>query len=181
MGPAWYRRRQPLIGGTAPILELMDGRRKSGLGSVFWAIGLCAMVVLGGASAYFAYSTRLNGGAPYSGFEVTLTRSTTHIVLPKGDSLVVIPMGIDSSSSTGFQPSNLKVALGVNNTILFVNEDSTEHIVQPIVWPAGSPGWDLWLVQGANATVTLNATGTYIYNFELTQSPTNGTITVVSA
>lgn len=145
-----------------------------------WALGICGVLVLGAASVYYAYSTRLNGGAAYSGFSFSLTESTSHISVPKGDVLVVIPTGIDSNPAVGFEPANVKVVLGVNNTVFFDNQDSTEHIIQSYSWPNGTSGFDLWLTAGQTGTIEFNATGTYVYNFELTEAANNGTVTVVA-
>ncbi len=158
----------------------MRPRRRTAVATLIWALGFCALLALGATSVYYAYSTRLNGGAANSGFQLTLTTSNSHIAVPKGDVLVVIPPGIDSTATLGFEPSNVKVVLGVNNTILFANEDSTEHIVQSYSWPNGSEGFDVWLLGGQTGTVKLNVTGTYVYNFELTEAANNGTVTVVA-
>jgi hypothetical protein len=155
-------------------------RARRGLITVFWALGLIALLAVGGYSAYFAFSTRLNGGSSFTGFQVTLTRPPVHVSVPKGDVLVVIPDGIQNNPASGFQPPNVKVELGVNNTILFANEDNNIHIVQSFAWPAGIIGFDVWLTPGATGTLRMNVTGTYVYNFELVKAAHNGTITVVS-
>ncbi len=150
------------------------------MGAILGGLILVAMLAVGGASAYYAYSTLGDGGAPHSGFELTLTRSTPQISVPKGDVLVVIPLGITSNAGVTFQPQNVKLVLGVNSTILFDNQDTTEHIIESAQWPAGTPGFDLWLVQGHTGTIKFNSTGYYAMNFLLVAAGQNFTATVVS-
>jgi hypothetical protein len=136
---------------------------------------------------YYAFSMRTAGGLSYTGFTLTLTSSTTsQISVPSGDVVVVIPYGVSANSTLSFAPLNLKLVLGVNSTILFENQDTTEHIIESTVWPTGPNSFDVSLIQGKAATVQLNASGLYVYNFEPgapgtpTPARENGTITVVS-
>jgi len=144
------------------------------------SLALVALVAAGGVSVYYAFATRADGGLSYTGFTVTLTRSTSTFAVPKGDVLVTIPYGVNTNSHLSFEPLNLRLVLGVNSTIYFYNEDTTEHIIESLQWPGGSTGFDVFLIQGKTATLQLNTTGVYLYNFELTPAGENGTITVVS-
>jgi hypothetical protein len=159
----------------------LRNRPRGGMGAVFGSLAMVALLAVTGASVYFAYSTLGNGGAPHTGFEVALTTSTTHVDVPKGDVLVVIPPGITASSKVTFQPQNVKLVLGVNSTVFFDNQDTTEHIIESTQWPAGTPGFTLWLVQGQTGTIKFNSTGYYAMNFELVAASQNFTATVVSA
>ncbi len=152
-----------------------------GVGAVLGSLILIALLAVSSASAYYAFSTREDGGAPHSGFEVTLTRGTPHLNVPKGDVLVVIPLGITSNTGVTFQPQNVKLVLGVNSTILFENQDTTEHVIESVQWPAGTPGFDLWLIQGQTGTVKFNSTGYYVMNFLLVAAGQNFTATVVTS
>jgi hypothetical protein len=145
------------------------------------ALALIALVVTGGVSVYWAFATRTDGGTSYIGFTLTLTKTTSQIPVPKGDVLVIIPPGVNTNSTLSFEPLNLKLVLGVNSTILFYNQDTTEHIIESLQWPNGTIGFDIFLIQGRMATLQLNSTGFYKYNFELTPAGENGTATVVAA
>jgi hypothetical protein len=157
----------------------MRRRSHRGITPVMSALGLVALIALGSYSAYYAFETRTNGGASYSGFTVTLTTSNTNLKLPKGEVLVVIPQGINNNTQLTFQPANLFLVLGVNSTVFFYNQDSTEHVIQSVQWPLQGQPFDLWLPQGQNGTVHLYAAGTYVYNFEQNPVGENGTITVL--
>lgn len=158
---------------------MRDTSSRRGMTTTLTALALIALMVAASYSAYFAYETRVQGGISYSGYSVTLTKSTVHLDVPKGAVLVVIPQGIGSNSKLTFEPQYLFLVIGVNNTILFDNQDTTEHIIQSVQWPAGGQPIDVWLVQGETSLVKLNTTGTYVYNFELNPIPENATITVV--
>jgi plastocyanin len=151
-----------------------------GVSTVVAAVAMIAILVTGGVSAYYAFALRTNGGAPHSGFSVSLTTSNTQTSVPTGDVLVVIPPGVNANSKLSFEPLNLKLVLGVNSTILFYNEDTVEHIVESIQWPSNTSGFDFFLIQGKTATLQLNATGFYEYNFEIDPAGYNGTATVVA-
>jgi hypothetical protein len=150
------------------------------------SLALVALIATGGFSMYYAFSTRTAGGLSYTGFTLTLTSTPSQTSVSSGDPIVVIPYGINTNSTLSFTPLNLNVVLGVNSTIIFENQDTTEHILESTAWPSGPNSFDISLIQGKTATVQLNATGLYVYNFEPgapgTPSPTreNGTITVAS-
>lgn len=151
------------------------------MGTTTAGLGIIAMLVLGGSFAYYAYSQKDAGGSPSSDFSYTLTHSTTTVQVPKGDVLVVIPRGANENSSLMFKPVSIKVELGVNSTILFYDNDTYEHIIQSIEWPAGPNTFQLYVLPGKSVPIQLNATGLYAYNFELgAPLHDNGTITVVS-
>ncbi len=42
---------------------------------------------------------------------------------------VVIPQGIGTNTKLNYQPANITVVLGVNNTVVWVNQDSVKHTV----------------------------------------------------
>lgn len=142
---------------------------------------LVAMIAVSGAFFYYSYSQKDDGGNPGSGFTYTLTHSTTSIHVPKGDVLVVIPLGANENSNLSFKPENLNLELGVNSTILFYDNDTYEHIIQSVQWPSGVLGFQVYVLPHETASLELNATGFYAYNFEIgAPLDDNGTFTVVS-
>ena len=157
----------------------LERKSRRGISTTLATIGLIAMIAAASYSAYFAYQTRGQGGAPFSGFSATISQSNSSLTVQKGEVLVIIPNGANANPKLTFQPQNIYVVLGVNSTILFQNQDTREHIIQSIQWPAGGQPFDLWLIQGKSGTVQLNTTGIYVYNFELNPSDYNATITVV--
>lgn len=144
-----------------------------------WILALVSTLIVASAAGYYAFSERYNGGNPGSLFTYTLTHSTTQVVVPKGDTLIVIPLGMNNNPNETFKPLDVKVKLGVDSTIFFYNNDTYEHIIESIEWPSGSSPFDIWLLPGKSGTVQLNVTGTYEYNSELNPAALNGTITVV--
>jgi len=150
------------------------------MGTAVAAILLIVLLVTGGYSVYYAFSQRNASGVANSGFSLTLTTSTSRLDIPPGAVLVVIPAGVNSDPQLSFEPRDITLVLGVNSSIFFYNEDTKEHIVQSLVWPTNSSGFNIWLIQGQTATLKLNVTGLYQYNFELQPAARNGTIVVLA-
>jgi hypothetical protein len=144
-------------------------------------LAAAALMLTAGVSGYYAFVTRTDGGVSYSGFNLTLTTNGPSVSVPKGDVLIVIPKGILTNPALSFEPLNLRVEIGVNNTLLFYNEDTYVYMVESLQWPAGSPGFGLSIGPDKTGTVELNATGTYVYNFEQNPTGYNGTVTVFAA
>jgi len=137
-------------------------------------------ILVAGVAGYCAFLQKDSGGTPGSQFTYTLTHTTTSINVPKGSVLVVIPLGANENSNLTFKPLNLKVESGVNNTLLFYDNDTYEHIVETTEWPSGGSPFQVFVLPHKTSSVTLNGTGLYQYNFEIgTPLKENGTVTVV--
>lgn len=114
------------------------------------------------------------------------TSSSSTFVLPSGASEVVIPLGIQSPDAQArnitFDPYNLTVQVGVNNTIYFVNEDlnySLGHVIESTSWPTNGQVFAFPILPGQVYNITLTTPGTYTYNCEWHPVWMTGTITVL--
>ncbi len=68
-------------------------------------------------------------------------------------------------SSLGFSPDNATVIIGVNNTVTWINNDTTEHTVRGMGGPAGAPlPNSSYIPAGQNYTFTFTVPGTYLYH-----------------
>jgi plastocyanin len=106
---------------------------------------------------------------------VTITAVPTHAqTIPY--TIVYIPAGASIDNSVAnFNPQNITVMIGVNNTVVWKNEDTHN---QAILGPSGLFNSGN-ITQGHSWNYTFSSTGTYPYtdpNYEWL----NGTITVVS-
>jgi plastocyanin len=73
---------------------------------------------------------------------------------------VVIPKGASENASLGFEPSNITVVIGVNNTVVWKNEDSDWHTAH-----SDGPEFNSGLIQpGGSFTHTFQRAGTYPYH-----------------
>jgi plastocyanin len=98
-----------------------------------------------------------------------------------GKSTISIASGTGSNQSLNFNPSTITVVVGKNNTIIFVNSDSTVHTVTFTSAPVAlSSIGTSNLAAGASYTVTLSTPGTYQYHCTIHLWMT-GTIVVKSA
>ena len=101
------------------------------------------------------------------------------IVLASGSAAggvtVDIPAGTGSNDALNYAPSSLKVVLGVNSTVTFVNQDTTTHTVT-----ADDGAFDSGnIAPGSSWSHTFNATGTFAFHC-IYHSWMKGTITVLS-
>lgn len=93
-----------------------------------------------------------------------------------GGLTVLIKPGTGADTTLNYSPSTLKLVIGVNNTVTFVNQDSTKHTVT-----ADSGGFDSGdMAPGGSWTHTFAVAGTYSFHC-IYHSYMKGTITVVSA
>jgi plastocyanin len=77
---------------------------------------------------------------------------------------VILPKGISTVQSLDFQPANITVVIGVNNTVTWTNTDSAPHTVTATSVPSGAAKFDSGnLNAGATFTYTFTVPGTYRY------------------
>jgi plastocyanin len=88
---------------------------------------------------------------------------------------VTIPAGAGSDTSLGFTPKSVTLVAGVNNTVTFVNQDSTKHSVTATDGSFDSGD----ILPGASWTHTF-AAGTYSYHC-VYHTYMTGTIKVLSS
>lgn len=114
-------------------------------------------------------------------FNINATSTTTNSITggvsgPK----VAIPSGVGQSQTLNFSPVNIKVVIGVNNTVAWVNQDSVPHTVTASSVPSGASKFNSGnLDSGATFTFTFTVPGTYTY-YCLYHNWMVGTVTVVS-
>ncbi len=111
----------------------------------------------------------------------TPTESTTQTSSQStpGVVLVIIPSGAATNPSLNFEPATITVVHGVNNTIMWRNEDSTNHFVKFISNPVGYIRGSPTIMPGKAYSIELNVTGTYTYQDPSYPNWMNGTITVL--
>jgi plastocyanin len=131
---------------------------------------------------------------PYTGFvigdytgqtvppgETTPPASSTPMA-PAGITAVMIPNGSGSSAKAapGYSPNTVTVVIGVNNTVVWTNDDVVDHTVSSTSVPAGATTFDSGMIApGGNYTQTFTVAGTYPYHCNI-HSWMTGTIIVKS-
>jgi plastocyanin len=74
--------------------------------------------------------------------------------------VVIIPNGAGENLHLGFEPSKITIVIGVNNTVVWKNEDSTWHTAHSNI-----PEFNSGLIQPGNSfTHTFQRAGTYPYH-----------------
>ena len=91
-----------------------------------------------------------------------------------GGFIVKIPAGTGADNSLNYSPSSFKLVVGVNNTVTFLNQDSTTHTVT-----ASDGSFDSGDIHAGGSWTHTFAAGTYSFHCTY-HSYMKGTITVVS-
>jgi plastocyanin len=114
-----------------------------------------------------------------------VTSTTTTVGYKTGlffnTTLIIIPKGIAANQSENYVPSNVKVVVGINNSVTWINQDNlSQHTVVTDVVPPGGSQVDLIL--GTNQTYTIKFTVPGVYHYYCMWHPAwmKGTITVLS-
>jgi plastocyanin len=116
----------------------------------------------------------------------TVTLTSTTVGYKTGlffnDTLIIIPKGIAENQSLNYVPANVKVMVGVNNTITWINQDNlSQHTVVTNIVPAGGTQVDLILGTNQTFTVTFKVPGLYHYYCMWHPGWMRGTIDVIPA
>lgn len=98
--------------------------------------------------------------------------------IPKAGIIMPSGAGLDQLN---FTPSKVTVIVGVNNTVVWTNDDSVEHTVKSENIPAGAVAFASGLLStGQTFTVTLTVPGTYTYECTIHPAWMQATIIVLS-
>ena len=113
-------------------------------GATKWiAITVVVVVIVAGLGYYFLYNTR-----------------------PTGASVsVMMPSGAGTNPNISFQPSTITVVIGVNNTVVWTNADSSvpAHTVVNTTAPIAFGSSTILISNGQSFTFTFTTAGTYNY------------------
>jgi plastocyanin/predicted lipoprotein with Yx(FWY)xxD motif len=99
----------------------------------------------------------------------TTSTSSTSAAASPSVAQVKIPSGASANQSSlgnlGFYPNTITVVIGVNNTVMWTNNDVTTHTVTSLSVPTGAQAFnDGNLSPGSTFSVTLTVAGTYRYH-----------------
>ena len=94
--------------------------------------------------------------------------------------IVLIPYGVYSNQKLNFEPANLKIVIGINNTVRWVNKDYTLHTISAVTSPTNASSFHSTPVfQGGSFEYTFTVPGTYEYYCPWHPGWMRGTVTVV--
>jgi plastocyanin len=125
------------------------------------ALGVVVVVILAGLAYFFLY------GIPIGGASSSITPVN-----------VVMPNGVASNTNLNFQPASITVVIGVNNTVVWTNQDTVSHTV---VSKSGAPvtfgSATTLIMPGQSFPFTFTTPGTYNYFCNI--HPTNMQATII--
>jgi len=148
--------------------------KRPGLGTgVVFVVTVVFVVLLAGV-AYYASTN--NAAPPQSRQmmpEATVAATTmTSLTSTTGSGAstqlegvhVSMPYGVGTTQSFNFQPSTIDLVIGINNTVIWTNNDSAPHVVSATTVPSGATKFDSGnMMPGATFTYTFKVPGTYRY------------------
>ncbi len=70
--------------------------------------------------------------------------------------MVILDGAFYPGAAPGYSPVHITIVIGVNNTVIWTNNDSATHTVTSDAVPAGAPLFNSGII---------NSGGTYIYTF----------------
>jgi plastocyanin len=124
-----------------------------------------------------------------SGLTIALPAAGAMGVGAEGSSTVVVSMpngaGSGPSAAPGYSPDTVNVVIGVNNTVMWTNNDTsnggTDHTVTSVSVPSGAASFDSGIMaEGATFTQTFTVPGTYTYHCTI-HSWMTGSVVVLAA
>ncbi len=128
--------------------------------------------------------TLVTSGSGVTSFQTVTVTSTTpgyKLGLFFNDTLIIIPKGIADNQSLNYVPANVKVVVGVNNSVTWINQDNlSQHTVVTDVVPTGGTQVDLILGTNETYTVTFTVPGVYHYYCMWHPDWMRGVITVLA-
>jgi plastocyanin len=97
---------------------------------------------------------------------------------------IIIPSGVNLNHALNFEPSTLVLVIGVNNTVTWVNQDTTDHTATFSTGPAGVKLASLSAGDIPPGTsfgpITFSVAGTYQYHCQFHPGWMHATIIVKS-
>jgi len=147
-------------------------------------VGLVVAILIVGAIASIGYyqlgvaKVPTTSSASNTVSQVTCTKTNcAYVNITAGAGGCILP------TVCGFSPASITVVIGVNNTVVWTNDDTATHTITPLTGAAwdtidtcqGIPG----LCQGVTFQYTFTASGTYQYHC-LYHNGMQGTVIVKS-
>jgi plastocyanin len=111
------------------------------------------------------------------------TQTTTSSSTGSSTTIVTMPSGVGANMTATFSPATITVVVGVNNTIVWTNDDTAVHNVDFQTGPSGAtlPSTSVNVRNGQSTpAITLTVPGTYTYVCDY-HAWMKGTIVVVAA
>ena len=136
-------------------------------------VGVVIAVILAVVAGYFLVTNSLGGNTSTStsttqtsttSSRSSSTSSSSSTLSTPNVARVLIPKGAGSITSINYNPASIRVVLGMNNTVVWTNDDPVLHTVTSTSVPIGASAFDSsTFSQGQTYQITLTAPGTYKY------------------
>lgn len=114
-----------------------------------------------------------SGGAGASSSSSSVSSTSSSGALPANALPISIPKGAGGNSSStaaisGFRPGNVTVVIGMNNTVIWTNDDISPHTVTSVTVPSGAATFNSGIISaGGTWSMTFTVPGTYQYDCSL--------------
>jgi plastocyanin len=154
------------------------GRRRRTTGiSVIAKVTIVVVIIVAIAAAGTIFFMMSSGRSSSSGSNISCSASK-----PNGSTIAIsIESGASNSANgPGYNPDKIVLVIGINNTVIWINNDSAHHTVTTSSAPSGASFNSGDMGPGATYSCTFTQPGTYQYYCKY-HSWMSGTIVVDTA
>jgi len=114
-------------------------------------------LAVGAGALFLIFVSGLIVALPLANAQSSITGSTAAVSIPRGADV--------DSAPPGYLPGNVTVVLGMNNTVVWTNNDASDHTVTSTSIPTGATAFDSGLfAPGQTFMHTFTVPGTYEYH-----------------
>jgi plastocyanin len=153
------------IGPNRPALAVLA------IAGILIALSITTVLVVPGLQPRLVPASSVGGTAQPTQPSIPSAGKIVTVIAPDGSGIRQI----------NFEPVDLVLVIGVNNTIVLKNEDSSDHTVTSN--PGDPVGFDTGDISGLGSSdpITFTTPGTYAYHCQFHPAYMHGTITVLAA
>ena len=150
------------------------GRREKGISTMAGVGVLTLIVAIAGIAAFYVLSPASSSSSCSS--TIGPSSSSTPV---SGIHVSMYSGGAKSSNAPGYRPDDIRLVIGINNTVTWTNDDSAAHTVTSTSAPSCASFDSGNMNSGASYTRAFTVPGTYQYDCKY-HSWMTGTVVVVA-
>lgn len=134
----------------------MSNSDRRGIGKAVVAAIVIVAIAVGGVAVYMVAANTASPNASVCGSSAAGGQSPVQVSIYSGSA--------NSANPPGYTPDSITLVVGVNNTVIWTNNDSVHHAVTSTSAPTGGDFNSGNMQPGVTCTHTFTVPGTYQYD-----------------